>query len=145
MWTKWLRVIAFFLAGELGFFVLVKLIFHATWSALVGPYLAFAVTFMSAMVFFGSFNAWCDRGNLSPRSVALICSFGAAIWVSLIDCAWAYLALNIGLLSGSFLNDWSNWGIPVGLTALCFPFLMYRAVYRNALARRTLKDSASHA
>ena len=131
---KWVRAAGLYLVGELGLFVLVKLLFRATWSELVGPYLAFAVPMMIFLLFVWLLRTW-ENSNPSPRRLALAWGLNVALLASMVDGAFDYSGAAFGIINLRHVSDWGDWGFAVVMSILCGAVVTYQGVYRLARAR----------
>ena|SRR5882724_12414934 len=132
MRIKMFWAICFYLALELGLFVIVKQILHAPEGELVGPYLAFAVPGVILLPAAWRLRKWEERGA-SPRRLALwwgmlIVSFASAVLV-----AFVYSGIELHLIDPS---DIVGGSVVAGVLLIPTAFFtMYHRVLSRTSAR----------
>jgi membrane protease YdiL (CAAX protease family) len=135
---KWFRAVGLYLVAELGFFVLIKRFFRATWSELAGPYLAFAMAMMFFLLLVWWLRNW-EKRNPSPRRLALGWGLSVAVFASMVDGAFAYSGVVLGLINPHAVRDWGGWSFAVIASILCVSIVVYQGAYRIVQARTSAK------
>ena len=144
MWKKWLSSIGYLLLGELALFSVVRFIFPVSWSDLVGPYLAFALSMMITLLLFWRLNIWWSNRKPSPRRLALSGCLVMFLFLVMVVFAWIYLGMAVGLLSpAAIYDDWGAWAFAITMTVLAGVFAAYQSSYRIAKAQMAASASDS--
>ncbi len=100
IWVRMVWAVGLYLALELGLFVIIGQILHATVRALAGPYLAFAAPGAILLPLAWGLRTWEERGP-SPRHVALGWGLCLALFTSALAVALVYACVEFHLVNPS--------------------------------------------